>query len=98
MNKYSILTVVLVMVITNIIAIPYQIHAQPLTQGNAITGIKVGGHPYAIEVDPKTNIIFVAGILPKKITTIDGSSNRQANTISLSYNPAFNAYAKIFPY
>jgi YVTN family beta-propeller protein len=98
MSKYSILAVVLVMVITNIIAIPYQIHAQSSTQGNAITGIKVGGHPYAIAVDPKTNIIFVAGILPKKILTIDSSSNRQVNTISLSYNPAFNAYAKIFPY
>src|ERR1700758_5234464 len=97
MNKYSILTVVLVMVITNIIAIPYQIHAQPLTQGNVITGIKVGGHPYAIAVDPKTNIIFIAGILPKKIFTIDGSPNRQVNTISLSNTPAFNVGTKIFP-
>jgi len=97
MSKYSILAVVLVMVITNIIAIPYQMHAQPLTQGNAITGIKVGGHPYAIAVDPKTNIIFVAGILPRKIFTIDGSSNRQINTISLSNTPAFNAGTKILP-
>lgn len=100
MSKYSILAVVLVMVLTNIITIPYQMHAQPSTQGNAITGIKVGGHPYAIAVDPKTNIIFVAGILPKKIFTIDGSSNRQVNTISLSNTPPFNTtiYTKIFPY
>jgi YVTN family beta-propeller protein len=82
----------------NIISIPYQIYAQPSTQGNAITGIKIGGHPYAIAVDPKSNIIYVAGILPKKIFTIDGSSNRQVNTISLTNTPAFNAYTKIFPY
>jgi YVTN family beta-propeller protein len=98
MSKYSILAVVLVLVITNIIAIPYQMHAQPSTQGNEITGIKIGGHPYAIAVDPKTNIIFVAGVLPKKIFAIDSSSNRQVNAISLSNNPAFNAYAKNFPY
>src|SRR5215467_4178292 len=97
MNKYSILVIVLVMVITNIIAIPHQMHAQPSTQGNAITGIKVGGHPYAIAVDPKTNIIFVAGMLPKKIFTIDSSSNRQVNTISLSNTPAFNVGTKSFP-
>src|SRR5215831_1316468 len=86
------------MVMTNIIAIPYQIYAQPSTQGNAITGIKLGGHPYAIAVDPKTNILYVAGILPKKIFTIDGYSDKQVNTIILSNNPAFNASAKLFPY
>jgi len=86
------------MVTTNIIAIPYQIYAQPSTQGNAITGIKLGGHPYAIAVDPKTNIMYVAGILPKKVFTIDGSSYKQINTIILSNNPAFNASAKLFPY
>ncbi len=87
------------MVTTNIIAIPYQIYAQPSTQGNAITGIKLGGHPYAIAVDPKANIIYVAGILPKKIFTIDGSSNRQASTIILSNTPDFTAAdLKLFPY
>jgi hypothetical protein len=89
------MAVVIAVVTINIIAIPYQIYAQPTTQGNAITGIKVGGHPYAIAVDPKTNAIFVAGILPKKIFTIDGSSNKQ---VSLSNTPAFNASVKIFPY
>lgn len=41
-NKYSIIAVVIAVVTINIIAIPYQIYAQPSTQGNAITGIKVG--------------------------------------------------------
>jgi len=86
------------MVTTNIIAIPYQIYAQPSTQGNAITGIKVGGHPYAIAVDPKANIIYVAGILPKKIFSIDGSSNKQSSTIILSNTSAFKAGLKLFPY
>jgi YVTN family beta-propeller protein len=97
-NKYSIIALLIAVVTINIVTIPYQIYAQPSTQGNAITGIKVGGHPYAIAVDPKTNIMYVAGILPKKIFTIDGSSDKQINTIILSSNPAFNASAKLFPY
>lgn len=98
-NKYSIIPIVIAVVVTfYVIAIPYQMYAQPSTQGNTITGIMVGGHPYAIEVNPKTNTIFVAGILPKKIFTLDGSSNKQVNTISLSNTPTFNAYTKIFPY
>ena len=91
-NKYSIIGIVIAAVTINTIAIPYQIYAQPPTQGNAITGLKVGGHPYAIAVDPKTNIIYVAGILPKKIFTIDGSSNKQTNVISLSDTQGFNAF------
>jgi YVTN family beta-propeller protein len=96
-NKYPIIAAAIAVVTINIIAIPYQIYAQPSTQGNAITGINVGGHPYAIAVDPKTNIIYVAGILPKKIFTIDGSSNKQTNTIARLPSPQVNAYTKIFP-
>lgn len=55
-NKYSIIGIVIAAVAINTIAIPYQIDAQPLTEGNAITGLKVGGHPYAIAVDPRQTL------------------------------------------
>jgi len=42
--------------------------------------------------------MYLAGMLPKKIFTIDGSSNKEVNTIILSNTPAFNASIKLFPY
>ena len=47
------------------------------------TGIKTGGNPYAIAVNPKTNMIYVVDKFQKKVSFIDGENDKVVRTVNI---------------
>jgi len=61
------------------VIIQYDLYAQQSrTPGNV--GIKIGGTPYAITVNPSNNKIYVIDKFYKKISIIDGDTDRLIKT------------------
>ena len=63
-------------------------HFNPL-----VTGIKLGGNPFSIAVNPSANIIYIADKLIKKITFLDGNTDRQIKTVTITNNKSSNLSA-----
>jgi DNA-binding beta-propeller fold protein YncE len=47
-------------------------------------GIRVGGSPFRLSVDPTTNMVYVVDKFSKKISFLDGVSDRVAKTVTLA--------------
>ena len=51
---------------------------------NRITGIKVGGSPYAITINPGTKMVYVADKYSSRISFIDGNSDRKIKSVKVN--------------
>jgi DNA-binding beta-propeller fold protein YncE len=60
----------------------------------ASRGIKIGGNPYAIAVNPKNNTIYVVDKYYKKISFIDDDIDKVTRTVIIpnSKTPALSKY------
>lgn len=57
---------------------------QSTSSRNLETGLKIGGNPFQVAVNPHTNMVYVIDKFSKKIVFIDGSTDRLINTVSLA--------------
>jgi YVTN family beta-propeller protein len=77
----------LLIILTFIHIIPFTLAVQSASdyqQNPKNVGIQVGGNPYGIAVNPKSNMIYVVDKFYKKISFIDGENDKGLKTITIS--------------
>ena len=55
---------------------------------NMMTGLRIGSNPDAIAVNPKTDTIYVAHASSKRISVIDGHTDKVIKTIAIDSKPS----------